>query len=339
MRDNIDDGRIRRRGFLKSSTIAVTGTGVGLAGCIGESNENDGGEYPTQDIRYIIPYSSGGGFDAYSRALAEFLPEHLPNNVDVRVENMPGAGGRTGANEVYRAEPDGYTLGIFNVPGMITTQLIQDTEYDLEKVSWLGRLASNQYVLTVNPDSGYRTLEDLQSADEVTFSDTDYSATSALVAIIATNVMDINAEFVMGYEGSTEAVTGAIRGDTTAHMATMSNARTAVQNDELRPIISLTEEPPEWAPDIPTVMEEGYEEALIGLQRPVGGPPGMDEETIEILDTAIENTVHSEQMQEWSEEADRPLNHLTAAETDEFIKNNIETFMEYQGLLKEYLES
>src|SRR5665811_2116451 len=87
-------------------------------------------DFPTDDITWIIPYSPGGGFDTYSRGVARLLPKHLPGNVNVIPENIEGAGGRRGTATLYRADPDGHTIGIINVPGAIVTELLQDTEYN-----------------------------------------------------------------------------------------------------------------------------------------------------------------------------------------------------------------
>lgn len=323
-----------RRSFLKGTGTAILVSS--LTGCVGGGgNGDDGADFPTEDIRFVIPFSSGGGFDTYARALSEFMPEHLPNDVDVRPENVPGAGGRTGANEVYRAD-DAHTIGIFNIPGNITTQLVEDTEYDLTEITWIGRVADESYVLLVNPDTGYETLEDLQAADEVSQSATDFSATSAVAAIISTDVMGINTDFVTGYDGSSEALTAVIRGDVDGRTTTWENARSLVGDGTLHPIISLTEEPPSWGEDIPTVVDEGYEEAAIGLQRPIGAPPGIDDDQRKILADALEEAVKSDEMKEWSEESDRPLNYLSAEETDKLIQENIETFEKYSDLLEQY---
>lgn len=329
----IEGARLGRREILKTTGVAALG--AGFAGCIGENAGNGSGEFPQNDIRFVIPFSSGGGFDAYSRALAEFMPEYLPNDVDVRAENVPGAGGRTGANEVYRAD-DAHTIGIFNVPGMVTSQLIQETEYDLTEISWIGRPAETSYMTLVNPDSGYESLSDMQEADEVTFTVTDFSSTSSVAAVVGMNELEVNPEFISGYDGSSEAITAVIRGDAEARTANWANAKQLVEDDELEPIISLTEEPPEWAPDVPTAVDEGYEGAQISLQRPVGAPPDADEDAVSILADAFEETVKSDEMKEWSEEAERPLSYLSAEETADLIQNNVETFEEYSDLLQEY---
>ncbi|MDP4925060.1 MAG: tripartite tricarboxylate transporter substrate-binding protein, partial [Alphaproteobacteria bacterium] len=70
-------------------------------------------DWPEKPIKFVVPYSTGGGFDVYVRAVAPEMEKIL--GVPVVPENIPGAGGQKGAATVYKSEPDGYTIGIFNV--------------------------------------------------------------------------------------------------------------------------------------------------------------------------------------------------------------------------------
>ena len=116
-------------------------------------------QYPQRDIEIVIPFNAGGGFDSYVRALAPFLEDHLPSEVRVIPRNAPGAGGRRGTTEVYRARPDGYTIGAFNLPGVLIPQLrAQRVGYDLSEITWLATLSADPYVLAVEAGSPLRTL-------------------------------------------------------------------------------------------------------------------------------------------------------------------------------------
>ncbi|MGI6553519.1 MAG: hypothetical protein ACOX37_11135 [Bacillota bacterium] len=94
----------------------------------GEVNQNQNQEaekpfYEGQVIRFIVPYSAGGGFDQYARQMQPFLQELLPGSTIV-VENVAGAGALRGMNELYNAKPDGTTIGIINGSGLAMSQLV-----------------------------------------------------------------------------------------------------------------------------------------------------------------------------------------------------------------------
>src|SRR5690349_6431270 len=66
-------------------------------------------------VRVIVGTSAGGGFDAYSRIIAEHLGKYLPGRPQVIVQNMAGAGSLTAANYVTNVAPkDGTVIGAVN---------------------------------------------------------------------------------------------------------------------------------------------------------------------------------------------------------------------------------
>ena len=56
------------------------------------------------------------------RAIGPAMEKYLPHKTTIVPTNVPGAGGTEAATELYRAKPDGYTVGIFNVPGIYIQQ-------------------------------------------------------------------------------------------------------------------------------------------------------------------------------------------------------------------------
>src|SRR5215475_4307861 len=65
-------------------------------------------DWPTRAVTMVVPYAAGGPIDTLARILAARLSEILGQQVVI--ENMPGAGGMTGASRVAKSAPDGYTV-------------------------------------------------------------------------------------------------------------------------------------------------------------------------------------------------------------------------------------
>jgi len=75
-------------------------------------------DYPTHTVRIIVPFPAGGTADAVPRILADWLSRKWGQ--PVVIENHTGAGGNIGAEIVYKADPDGYTLLCSPPPPLVT---------------------------------------------------------------------------------------------------------------------------------------------------------------------------------------------------------------------------
>src|SRR3954449_4396619 len=97
------DSRVRARG-LGQGLFAITALIAALAAAP-SANAQD---YPTRAVKIIVPFPAGGSADVVPRIVGEWLSRKWGQ--PVVIENRPGAAGNIGAELVYKAEPDGYTL-------------------------------------------------------------------------------------------------------------------------------------------------------------------------------------------------------------------------------------
>ena len=88
-------------------------------------------DYPSRPVRIVVPASPGGSFDALARIVAQALSERWPQRVIV--DNRPGGGGNIGAGAVAKAEPDGYTILVWNDTLLINPFLYKEIPYDPKK--------------------------------------------------------------------------------------------------------------------------------------------------------------------------------------------------------------
>ncbi|NNE37751.1 MAG: hypothetical protein HKN08_05550, partial [Gammaproteobacteria bacterium] len=122
--------------------------------------------YDGKVIKWIIPYSPGGGYDEYVRLIAPFMEKYTGARVDVH--NLPGAGGMRGVNELYASPNNGLNVGIINGSALITSKLagIKGAEYELDKFEYIGRIIADPRVLVLSNKSCIKTFDDILNSDE-----------------------------------------------------------------------------------------------------------------------------------------------------------------------------
>jgi tripartite-type tricarboxylate transporter receptor subunit TctC len=84
--------------------------------------------WPNRIVKLVAPFPPGGGTDVVARILSNRLSEVWGQQVIV--ENKPGAGGNFGAEQVARAEPDGYTILIAALPMAVNRFLFKSRTYE-----------------------------------------------------------------------------------------------------------------------------------------------------------------------------------------------------------------
>lgn len=296
-------------------------------------------EFPSRDITFVVPVTPGGGFDTNARILAPFLKKYLPGQPNVVVKNVPGGEWRLGIMEMYKAQPDGHTIAIFNIPGNIVSQLTGQTDYDLNKVAWIGRITDTVYVAALSPKSKYRTLEDLRKAPKVKFGAVGLTSSAALAAIISAKEMGFQVEPV-NYDGSTEAIMGAIKGEVDYVTYPFPSLRKfIVDSKDLIPFAVYAKERLKDLPDTPTIGELGFEELLnvVVLDYMVGTTPGTPPEILKVwreaFDKAVADPEFQKMMQEQLKKPPAPLNGEQAAQR---VKEVFDIYSQYKDLLLQY---
>ena len=200
--------------------------------------------FPERDITFIIPNQVGGGFDAYVRAIAPAMEKYLPNKVNIVPLNIPAGGGAKGVNQLYRARPDGYTIGILNIPGLFVLQA-RGGGYDLNKFTWLAGLGRDPYGLAVPWNSPIKSIADLQALSAtrpVKFTTTGPDGTAYGVTMIATELLGIKLQLITGYKGSSEYVAAAVRGDGDAVITNLPILARFEAGQSLRLLASFTKD-------------------------------------------------------------------------------------------------
>ena len=276
-------------------------------------------DFPSKPIRFIIPYAPGGGFDVYVRVIAPVMEQFLPKKVSIIPVNVSGGGGARGVAQLYRTRPDGYTVGIFNIPGVFILQQQQGgSAYDLAKFSWIGAMGEGEhYVLAVGNNSPLKTYEDvkkLSAQRPVKFSVTGPEGTAYAATVIGTKLLNIRPQLITGYKSSADYVVAAIRGDSDAVIAGFPTAMRFARGNQIRILASFRKEPEGGGP--PDAVALGQPDLdQIRIERVVGAPPGLPAEIQTVLSNALAKAVVDPKVIAWAKENDVVMLPKTATET------------------------
>ncbi len=119
-------------------------------------------EWPARPVRIIVPFPAGGSADLLPRIVGEKLAERWGQ--PVIIENRPGAAGNIGADLVFRAEPDGYTLLSAPPPPLVINRLLYPKlSYDPTQFVPMSVIAAIPNVLLVHPKLGVNSVAELIS--------------------------------------------------------------------------------------------------------------------------------------------------------------------------------
>jgi tripartite-type tricarboxylate transporter receptor subunit TctC len=214
---------------------------------------------PTRAIKLICPFPAGGGTDQIARIVAQQLSKRLGQQVVV--ENRGGANGGLGAQEVMRAEPDGYTLGaISDSPMTVNPWMYDKLPYrPLQDFIAVARVNHFPSLLVANPSTGIKTVSDLIKAAKDKPGALNYSSGgvgnfSHLGLAVVAFKTGVNIVHVP-YKGVGPATQAVLAGDVQLMYNNFATAYPHVQAGKLNGLaVGGTERLPDY-PDIPTVAE------------------------------------------------------------------------------------
>lgn len=314
-----------------------------------QANDKDYVFYKGKVVEFIVPYSVGGGFDAYARGLKPYMEKYIPG-VTVIIRNVSGAGGLTGTNQLYVAKGDGLTIGIINGAGMVLNQILGAKEalYDLNKMRWLGRVYADTHVLAVRKDSPFRSVADLKAAKRpVVMAQTGKGSDDYFLTYLAFKALNVPYRDVIGFKGSSEAIMAVLRGDQDGYMDSFSTLEKVVKEGDMRVIFqaSLARDDPRLK-DVPTLLEfigEDAREMITGItsvfafERPIATPPDVSQARVNALREALWSSLYDPGMIDWSKKV-RPLLPLNGEDTEKLLKQALAAGGKLKPLLEESLK-
>ncbi len=238
-------------------------------------------DWPTRPVRIVVPFTPGGTTDFVARLVAVELARSLGQ--PVVVENKPGAGTVIGVDAVAKAAPDGHSFvcvaNSFAANATLVRKLPYDTLADLRPVALMGM---SEHVLATHPASGLKTLADLRDQAKAKPGSLSYASfgngTSAhLSGEMLKQRMGLDIVHVP-YKGQGPALADLLGGQVTLMFGNWPEFRSHVAAGKLVALGMATAQRSRYAPDIPTLAEQGVpieSNSWNGLLAPAATPDAV----------------------------------------------------------------
>jgi tripartite-type tricarboxylate transporter receptor subunit TctC len=258
--------------------------------------------YPAKPIRIIVPYAPGGTSDILARQIGPKLTEAWGQ--PVIVENKPGANGNVGADFVAKSAPDGYTLLLTDVGGLvISASVYPKLPFDPSKdFSPVVMVSYSPHVLAVHPSvkaSNVKELIALAKANpgKLNFAISGLGGAPQLAGIEFAQRTGVNWTYIP-YKGGSDAVAAVVAGQADVLFNGMLATWPSVQGGRLKAVAISSAQRMPSAPDTPTVAEQGLPGFETGSFQGVVGPKGISRDTVAKLNGELVKLLNTQEMKE-----------------------------------------
>jgi tripartite-type tricarboxylate transporter receptor subunit TctC len=294
--------------------------------------------YKGNTITILIAGTPGGGFDAYSRLLAQHMPRFLPGNPNIVAKNMAGAGGLTLANHLYNvAAKDGTVIAYVGPMAMqpLFNPDSAQTKFDPTRFTWIGSMASSQSLLIEWHTGPIKTADDLFTT-EMIVNGTGAASNTDYYPKVMNQVLGTKFKLITGYVGSRETLKAIEQGEAHGRFMSWDSVKATskgwVEEKKIRIIMQAAQQRHPELADIPTVLEvaeaQGKKDAIPTLRfllasdkmgRPIAAPPGLPADRVAALREAFAKMVVDQQYLDSARkqqlEPDLPLDGAGVEET------------------------
>ncbi|MEI7681179.1 MAG: tripartite tricarboxylate transporter substrate binding protein [Betaproteobacteria bacterium] len=246
--------------------------------------------YPNRPIRVVVGFPPGGAVDFIARLVAQNFSEKFGQ--PVVVENRPGAGSSIGTERVARSAPDGHTLLLMAISGVVQAVLRDDLPYNLQRdLAPISLIAIGQFVLAVHPAVAARNVTELVALARAQPGKMSYSASGkGDSSHLAAELFALRAEIKLlhvPYRGSAEAVVATAAAQVPISFTSLAGAVALIDAGKLRPLAVSSSRRASLLPSIPTLDESGLTGYDYSTWYGMLAPAGTNKSILEMLSVAV----------------------------------------------------
>jgi tripartite-type tricarboxylate transporter receptor subunit TctC len=295
--------------------------------------------YKDKTLRFIVGQAAGGGYDTYTRTIAQFMSKHVPGNPAAVVENMTDAGSLVAANYIYNnAKPDGLTIGNWN-SAFVLNQALGDSniKFDARKFGWLGAPSKGVPVCLIMAFTGLKTFDEIaRSTKSIRMGGTAPGSHSIDLPHMLNKMLGTKFNVVSGYQGTAQIKIALQRREVDGHctnwdsvLATQKDLLDAKGDDRMVPFLVHTRLPDVELKNVPLFSEVLKDDihastykaymAQMEYQRPLTVAPGAAKERLEILRRAFKATLEDAEFLAQAKRLRLDITYVSPEEIDRWV--------------------
>ncbi|MCU0945017.1 MAG: tripartite tricarboxylate transporter substrate binding protein [Rubritepida sp.] len=238
--------------------------------------------FPNRPIRVVSPFSAGGTSDGVIRAMNPVLERLLGH--PMVIDNRPGAGGTVGTAHVAGERPDGYTLVLANAgPLAIAATLFPRLAYNLgNSFTYISLVGGAPILCAVNPAGPIRSLAAYRQAaaarpEAMTYGSAGIGSVGHLAGLLWAREAGVEM-LHLPFRGGGEAEIAMLGGNIGSIWNTLGAHAGSVRGGTIRPIAQTADRRVPAFPDIPSIVEAGFPNAVAINWFVLAGPAGLPPE-------------------------------------------------------------
>jgi tripartite-type tricarboxylate transporter receptor subunit TctC len=292
--------------------------------------------YGNKSIRFIVAYSAGGNYDIYTRVIARHFGKHIPGHPSTIVENKTGAGGLIGVNFLYKAKPDGLTVGNWNAALALQQFLgLSGVEFDAPKFESIGAPSRQSAICAITKASGITSLEQwMNSKRPLKLGGFGPGSAPSDMARVLSAALGLPIQLVEGYKGGADVRLALDSGELEGMCGIAWEIfKSATWGKQLGSMTAVVLAMPKAHPEIPKVPlainfaknEEARQLIRVALHdvskvvQIYTAPPGTPKDRVGILRKAFQETLKDPEFQAEAKKAQLDLDPVSGEEVAEVI--------------------
>jgi tripartite-type tricarboxylate transporter receptor subunit TctC len=302
-------------------------TGFAVAAALAGSAHAADGDWPVRPITFVVPFTPGGVTDNTSRIIAKVMGEKLGQ--PVLVDNKPGANAAIAAQAVGNAPADGYTLLFASDSALVLNPLLyKKLAYDPERDFKALALAVNvPQVMVVNAALPVQNLQEFiayakANPGKLNFSTAGMGTGTHLTAELFQIATGTKMTHVP-YKGSSPALTDLMGGSVNLMFDYGSVVTPFIEGGKLKPLAVTGKSRLSTLPDIPTVTELGFPDAVSTSWGAVFVPAKTPPDIVKRLGDAVAYAMSDPRVKEVTTKSGSVPLGLRDEKLGEFVKSEM----------------